>query len=89
MRSVATVIKLLLVLNLSVWLYLMTIWPAKPPEPSGQLADPKLKRAMHYHGTLAAWQHSNGRYYFRRNGQRCQLYTKQFEDSFKRVNAGG
>jgi hypothetical protein len=54
-----------------------------PPFVDGVLKDRKIKAAMRYHGTLDAYEVSPGVWKFKRNGQVCSLFTRNFERSYK------
>lgn len=49
-----------------------------PPYIAEVVTDAKLRRAMRYHGILAAtWE--GGEWWFERDGMKCRLYGEMFE----------
>jgi hypothetical protein len=45
----------------------------RPMPSAGEVADRAIKAKMRYHGTETAFQDYKGRWYFVRNGRRCNL----------------
>lgn len=57
---------------IALGLYLLAA-SIRPLPSSGEVADRAIKQRMAYHGTETAFEDHNGRWYFVRNGRRCNL----------------
>ena len=71
---------------LPIILFLFLILQSVPvsSSPIGRVAEPKVKAAMKYHGIRFAEGTKKGDLIFYRNKKRCKLYTKSFEEYWKR-----
>ena len=74
-----------------IWCILLTM-PCPRLLPQCEVTDEKVKQAMVYHGVDFATCELNGQrevWTFQRNGQSCSLFTKAFEESWKRKETYG
>jgi hypothetical protein len=59
-----------------------------PPDPNiARVAEPKVKAAMKYHGIRFAEDQLDGPMVFYRDNKKCQLFTKSFEEYWRKKNA--
>ena len=81
--TVAAAVVAVAVLTHSIFV-LSSYDPTQTKQVAGYVASKKVKAAMRYHGIGFAESDSAGVLWFRRDGQKCRLYTQAFMDSFYR-----
>ncbi len=79
--TVAALVVSVAVLAHSIFV-LINFDPTQTKQVAGYVASKKVKAAMQYHGIGFAESDSAGILWFRRDGQKCRLYTQAFIDSF-------
>ncbi len=79
--TVAAIVVSVAVLTHSIFM-LISFDPTQTKQATGYVASKKVKAAMRYHGIGFAESDSAGNLWFRRDEQKCRLYTRAFMDSF-------
>jgi len=79
----------LLILSTLAWMgyVILSFQSVRETVSEGYISSPKVKAAMKYHGINNSYE-INGKHYFKRNGRRVELFTKNFELHYNIIYGG-